>query len=77
MKIEYVIKYYDDRNGLELKEIQPHSDYLEEAFFNGSLLYSVNLEEPGLYRLTVTLSEDGEITPVCKEEYLGWVLVDV
>lgn len=75
--IEYVVKYVDDGNGVSIKSIHPESDYLEEAFYNGSLLYNVNLKDTGLFALTVTMSEDGVIEVLSKEKYIGWIPVKI
>ena len=75
--IEYVVQYVDDGNGVSVRSIHPESDYLEEAFYNGYLLYNVHLEDTGLFALTVTMSEDGNIKVLSKEKYIGWVPVQI
>lgn len=75
--VEYVIQYRDDGNGLTLKSVYPESSYLEESFYNGSLLYNVDLEDMGLFALTVTLSEDGIIKVVNKAKFIGWISVEI
>ena len=75
----YGAKLYlmDDGNDVSVRSIYPESDHLEEAFYNGSLLYNVHLEDTGLFALTVTMSEDGNIKVLSKEKYIGWVPVQI
>lgn len=73
----YSVKYTDDRDGLTLVSITPHSNYIEEMFYNGSLLKDVHLGDIGNFSLDLWLSEDGDFRIEGKFKYCGWLEVKI
>lgn len=73
-QVEYTISEYGGT--ITLDSVHPASDYVEQMFFNGSLFQTVNLDEEGVYRLSIYLAEDGYLSINGLEEYVGWVGID-
>lgn len=76
--MEYTVEYTISGYGgtIALDSVYPQSDYVEEMFYNGALFQTVNLDDDGLYRLSIHVAEDGYLSINGLEEYVGWVSID-
>jgi hypothetical protein len=73
-QVEYIVNEYGGT--ITLNSIYPQSDYVEEMFYNGVLLQTVNLDNDGRYRLSIHVAEDGYLSINYLGEYVGWVSID-
>lgn len=73
-EVEYTVTNYGGT--ITLDRIYPFSDYVEEMFYNGVLMREINLDEDGMYRLTIHVAGDGYVSVNRIEEYVGWVSIE-
>ena len=63
---------------LELISIEPESNSVEEMFYNAALFRDVDLDGHayGKFRLHVWVTDDGYLSIIGLEEYLGWASIE-
>lgn len=77
METFYSVEYSDDGDGITLISVTPHSNYIEELFYNGTLFRDVHLNDVGNFSLDLWLSEDGDFRIEGKFKYCGWLEVEI